>query len=278
MRIISWNINNKVSLWKDVASLDADVALLQEAPYPPSNISSQIKILSDDPWQTAKGRMGKVRPWRTTIVGLSDEVKVVGRSTKSMGYSSPDDFLVSRFGTLTVAEVILKQSSETFTLISMYSVWEKPDISTSQNWIIADASVHRLISDISALIGKQRGHKIIAAGDLNIVYGYGELGSTYWKERYDSVFSRMKALGVSFAGPQYPDGGVQANPWPKELPRDSLNVPTYRTRRDKPKTALRQLDFVFASDALHKRMSVCALNTEEDWGPSDHCRILIEIE
>jgi hypothetical protein len=41
------------------------------------------------------------------------------------------------------------------------------------SWIHADASVHRLISDLSVLIGRQRGHKIIVAGDLNVLYGYG---------------------------------------------------------------------------------------------------------
>ncbi len=40
----------------------------------------------------------------------------------------------------------------------------------------AHASVHRLISDISTLIGQQRDHKIIAAGDLNVLLGYGDYG------------------------------------------------------------------------------------------------------
>jgi hypothetical protein len=35
----------------------------------------------------------------------------------------------------------------------------------------------------------QRGHKIIAAGDLNVLYGYVEGGSQYWKARYDTVLS-----------------------------------------------------------------------------------------
>jgi len=39
---------------------------------------------------------------------------------------------------------------------------------------------------------------------------------------------------------------------------------------------MRQLDFVFASKALAEDVSVKALNYPEEWGPSDHCRVVIE--
>ena len=84
-------------------------------------------------------------------------------------------------------------------------------------------------------------------------------------------------LGIPFVGPQYPNGKKAMVP-PKELPKDSLNVPTYRSSINKPESATRQLDYVFASDIIHNRMKVRALNKVEEWGLSDHCRILIEIE
>ena len=91
------------------------------------------------------------------------------------------------------------------------------------------------------------------------------------------MFSRMESLGLSFVGPQAPGGGCQADPWPAELPDDSRNVPTFRTSLVQCETATRQLDFVFASDTLKPRLRVCALNSPYDWGPSDHCRVLIEL-
>jgi hypothetical protein len=106
----------------------------------------------------------------------------------------------------------------------------------------------------------------------------GEHGSPYWKARYDTVFARMEALGLRLVGPWAPGGGSQAMPWPAELPPDSRNVPTYRTRQKKPETGTRQLDYVFASDAIYERVSARALNAPEEWGPSDHCRVLIELE
>lgn len=143
--------------------------------------------------------------------------------------------------------------------------------------VYADASVHRLISDLSALVGRQKGHKIIAAGDLNVLYGYGEGGSRYWKPRYDTVFSRMEALGLPLVGPSLLEGGRPPDLRPSELPPRSTTVPTFRTAAARPETASRQLDFVFASDSLKDRLHVRALNAPEEWGPSDHCRVLIEL-
>jgi hypothetical protein len=73
--------------------------------------------------------------------------------------------------------------------------------------------------------------------------------------------------------------GRQANPRPAELPEGSRDVPTYHTPRLSPMDAARQLDVVFASRALADRLSVRALNTDPDeWGPSDHCRVAIELQ
>ena len=87
----------------------------------------------------------------------------------------------------------------------------------------------------------------------------------------------MSALGLSFVGPQAPDGRL-ADPWPRELLAESANVPTYHTRQQTPATATRQLDFVFASEGLVERVRVFALNAVDQWGPGDHCRVQIEIE
>ncbi|RQD69544.1 MAG: hypothetical protein D5S00_06705, partial [Tindallia sp. MSAO_Bac2] len=190
----------------------------------------------------------------------------------------PDALIISRPGSIAAALIRIPETMEEFTVVSLYSNWERPLRQTSSGWIYADASAHRLISDLSSLIGQQKKHRIIAAGDLNILYGYGEYGSTYWKRRYDTVFDRFSALGLSFVGPQAPGGGVQASPWPSELPKESRNVPTFRTNKNKPETASRQLDFVFASESIADRLSVRAANSEKEWGLSDHCCVFINID
>ena len=59
---------------------------------------------------------------------------------------------------------------------------------------------------------------------------------------------------------------------------DTKNVPTYYTARQKcAANAVRQLDYAFASRGFHEKVTVRALNDIDEWGPSDHCRLLIEI-
>ena len=273
IKIISWNMAHRQQAWRHLAESDADIALLQEACAPPEDVVKEFEI-DNAPWCTVSE--GKTSPWRTAIVKLSDQVNVEWISATPIGKLQPGGLVVSRLGTLAAARVT-GDSGETFTVVSMYSFWEDPHSSAGGNWIYADGSAHRLISDLSTFIGQQSGHRIIAAGDLNILKGYGEEGSAYWARRYATVFDRMTALGLPCVGPRFPHGR-QAEPWPSELPRDSDNVPTFHSAKQTPATAARQLDYVFASTSLVGQVKVAALNDPDEWGPSDHCRILIELE
>ena len=92
-----------------------------------------------------------------------------------------------------------------------------------------------------------------------------------------TVWGRFKALGLEFLGPQAPDGRQAAVAQPDVSPK-ARNVPTYRTYRQSPAAANRQLDYVFASRGIHEKVTTQALNGIDEWGPSDHCRILIEVD
>ena len=211
------------------------------------------------PWSTAGSSN---RPWRTAVVKLSDRVQLDWFEPKLIDDSGHGDLAVSRLGTLAVASVTTG-SGNSFVVASMYAPWEKPHESTNSGWIYSDASVHRVISDLSAFIGQQNKHRLIAAGDLNSIYGYGEFGSSYWASRYATIFDRMSSLGLKFSGPQAPDGRM-ADPWPNELPRDSKNVPTYHTTHQKSVSATRQLDFVFSSKSIADKVKTIALNGVEN--------------
>ena len=56
------------------------------------------------------------------------------------------------------------------------------------------------------------------------------------------------------------------------------NVPTYRTAQGSPATAENQLGYVFASRGFHRGVRAWALNGVGEWGSSDHCRILMEVD
>jgi endonuclease/exonuclease/phosphatase family metal-dependent hydrolase len=271
VKLIAWNIAQRAAAWRELANSDIDIALLQEATPPPADIAAKVKV-DDTEWETGAGRN-----WRTAIVQLSDQVQLQPISAMPLAQASAGELGVSRPGTLAAAHVT-PQSDEPFIAVSVYGAWERPHSLIKGSFIYADASVHRLISDLSVFTTKQQRQNILVAGDLNVLYGHGEYGNPYWAGRYETVFARMAALGLEFVGPQAPHGR-QAVPWPDELPSNSKNVPTYYARGQTPATCTRQLDFVFASERLARRMCVRALNDlqPDRWGPSDHCRIEIEI-
>jgi hypothetical protein len=272
MRLLSWNMAHRETHWRDVtADTEVDVALLQEAVPPPAGAVHETVPALSERWVTA----GADRRFCAAIARLSDRVNLKPIPMRRLGDAGPDELAVSLPGTLAAAEVT-DASGEQIIVASIYGAWASPIPSRLGSWIYADASVHRLISDLSVLVASQRGHKILVAGDLNVLYGHGEGGSDYWRSRYDTVFTRMTAIGLPFVGPQHPNG-EQCTPWPAELPRNSKNVPTFRTRKTDPSSATRQLDFVFASADLVDRVCVRACNAVDDWGPSDHCRIEIQV-
>jgi exonuclease III len=273
MRLISWNMAHLETNWRHIsADAHLDVALLQEAVPPPRGIASQTIPSMDDEWVTARGG----RRFCAAIARMSDRVTMRPIKTKLLADAGPDDLGVSLPGTLAACE-LTEQGGEPITLASIYGAWSSPVPGNKNGWIYADASVHRVISDLSALLASQRGHRIVVAGDLNILHGQGEHGSDYWKARYETVFARMAAIGLPLVGPQHPNG-EQCWPWPTELPTDSKNVPTFRTQKADPASATRQLDFVFASKDLAERIRVRACNGAAEWGPSDHCRLEIELD
>ena len=273
LKLVSWNIRHRPETWRTLLDSGYDIALLQEACAPPSDIASRFDVGAER-WKT-EGADGK-RSWRTALVGLNLGLRLDRIAARSIAEALPGELAVSRIGTVSAAHVEDPETREKYTLISMYALWEHPHASTDSSWIYADGSAHRLISDISALVGQQRSHRVLAAGDLNILYGHGDHGSPYWGERYRTIFDRLGMVGLQFVGPQSPNGR-QADPWPSELPRESLNVPTFRTNLHNPDTATRQLDFVFASSDIAADVKTRALNTAEEWGPSDHCRVTIEL-
>ena len=269
LKILCWNIAHRHAAWRCLADSGMDVALLQEAGAPPEDVADRLDV-DPEPFRDGEGRAIS----RTSIVRLSDRVSIDWLKPVPIAEAVSGDFVVSQPGCISAA-IVNAPGMEPLTVVSICAAYDKPHRSTGRMaWNITDASVHRVISDLSLLVGRQRGHRIVAAGDLTVLYGYGE--NDYWKRRYDTAFDRMEAIGLPLVGPQHP-GGRQAEPWPAELPPGSLNVPTYHHPRQTPATATRQLDFAFASETLLDTITVRALNSPAEWGPSDHCRVLIEV-
>ncbi len=288
-RVVSWNVAKRHAPWRELVEMDVDVALLQEAGNCPSDVADRVDTGPDASWDAHRwnsdwwqGRWPRLFDRWAKVVKLSNSVDVEWfKQVSPIGWVADDEIAVSGIGTIAAARVA-PASAEPFVVVSMYARWMGPHPSTKTKWKVgySDGSAHRIISDLSALIGNTdpASHRILAAGDLNVCFGEVDGLPQSFAARTQTVFDRMDALGLEFRGPQAPDGGRQADPTPAGLPPDTRNVPTYRSTQQSPETATNQLDYVFASRGFHEQVTVRALNSPDEWGSSDHCRILIEIQ
>ena len=281
IRVVSWNIAKRMVPWRELAEMgrrgEADVALLQEAGGPPGDLVHLIPYEDDGFWNRA------LYDRCCRVVPLTDRVRVEPfRAVPPISELGPGDIGVSGIGTVAAARVVPENRppDESFIVVSMYARWMMPHPITGSPWSVgaSDVSTHRIISDLSAFIGHvdPSKHRILAAGDLNMIYGV-KAGSLSLVDRERTVWARMEALGLEFIGPQLPNGRP-ANPPQPDVPADTKNVPTYHTTRQSPADANRQLDYAFASLGFHNDVRVRALNGVDEWGSSDHCRVLIEVD
>ena len=288
--VVSWNINKRQEPWRQLVAMGADVALPQEAGMPPADVAVGVDTGPAEHWNSHvwnsrwwEGRFRNLYDRWAMVVRLSDRVDVEWfKQVSPISEMAEDEIAVSGIGTIAAARVKPTDGSAPFIAVSMYAKWAKPHPSVPTKWRAGyqDGSAHRIISDLSAFVGSTdpSSHRILAAGDLNMIYGATDDNTLALPARDRTVTDRMTALGVEFLGPQHPDGR-RASPTPQGLPPDTRNVPTHYAipGRQSPETAQNQLDYAFASRGLHESIKVRAINGVEEWGASDHCRLLIEI-
>ena len=280
IKVVSWNIAKRREPWHQLLSMDANIALLQEAGNVPPDVAPHIEIPGYEPWE----------PWEKgwydrycVIARLSDRVKVDWFRPvmpHHRGWEEGNEFAVSDIGTIAAARVMPIDGGEGFIAVSMYARWlSSPSYISNEGYIYSDRSAHRIISDLSSFIDNPdpSTHRILAAGDLNMIYGATEKSRLENPAHVRTVTDRMDVMGLEFLGPQHPNGR-RACPASPDVPTDTRNVPTYYTSRQSPATVRNQLDYVFASRGFHESVHVCALNSVEEWGASDHSRIMIEIQ
>ena len=279
IRMVSWNINKQEDPWHWLARMkergEADVALLQEAGSPPEGLWGSLYYEDKVFWPRSF-----YDRW-PLIVQLSDRVEIEWfHQVPPRSEVSENEIGTSGIGIMSAARVAPRgRPQEAFIAVSMYARWIRAHPTTKKRpGLHADISVHRILSDIQVFMsyaGPSR-YRILAAGDLNMVYTPSRPDAWFPRERV--VWDRFEALGLEFLGPQVPNGHQPEAQQPG-TDADTKNVPTYYTRQQgHAANALSQLDYAFASRGFHKQVRVRALNGLDEWGPSDHCRLLIKIE
>ena len=156
LKLVSWNIARRLEAWRALIDVDADIALLQEACEPPSDIASRFDV-GVEPWRTEGADLS--RPWRAAIVGLTKHVRLERIPTYSItdaGFSSSLCLVRERWQPL-----MQKTRTPTFELPGLdVRAVAASHSSTESRWKYADASAHRLVSDVSVLVDQEQGQRM----------------------------------------------------------------------------------------------------------------------
>lgn len=276
IRLVSWNIAKRREVVDCLLEMDIDAALLQECDPGLLLAASEQGALEFNPHPPLGAEHYDRWPM---IVRLSDRIRVEWfRQTVPRFCVAQDEISVSGIGVVEVARLVPADGTPPFVAASIYARWMGPHPTTGSKWRVGyqDGSAHAAITDLAAFIGHKNPatHRILGAGDFNTIRGATEDNGLALPPRDRTIFDRMEALGLHFLGPQHPNGRQAVLP-PHGVPADTENVPTFRTSRSR--SAANQLDYVFASRGFHQGIRVQALNGVDEWGPSDHCRLLIEL-
>lgn len=276
----NWN-----NLWSLMAEHSIKVALLNEATTDllKAYRDSALRSGTRDPVVYSEGgTLGrdknengefKTRNWSTAVLSphgpeLITDARAVSAHPNPEFRRSPDiEFANSRPGSWTAARVPLGE--ELITFISLYGLLEE----------LSDASMHRSLSKVSPIFSDPKYNELVLlGGDLNTSTAT-EAGH---RERDRIVLDRIKAYGLidclaqerkkrnipPLAGCRcgdddcthtltrlIPNKKGKAIPWQKRVPY--------------------QMDYLFASSALAKRLDSCFALPPEEWEEySDHSPIV----
>ena len=255
MQIVSWNMQNKRESWRFLVDRhqDYDFAFVGEACVPPPS-AQRIADAGEwnIPYETWDLQLGeKRRKYRQEVLGIRggwrldrlDRHEAVEAANPSM--PPEHDRIFRRWSRVAIAS----NSDVQYCLVCVVSGHGQAQ------------SLPLLAGGVRAAL-KRHGYDsavpIIIAGDL-----------TTNEQKSPEMFARMSKIGLPWLGP------AGAN---------YIHVSGRKPhQRETPETAWRRLNHVFVSEDLADRTSVTALNQPDElhpdcWGPSDHCRIRIEID
>jgi hypothetical protein len=239
-----------------------DVALLNEAPT--EGLASRAARYSEagtEGWDLRRdnGEV-KLRRWSAAVLTRGESPsEVTPVATGSFGRRPNVPFTASKPGTWAAGRVDAPGIGSV-TCVALYGLMDE----------LSDASVHRSLSDISPIFtDPEYGRLVLVGGDLNT--------GTQWKDdelraRGQNLLDRLKSYGLldclrekrqrgRLADCTCPDGDDCQHTW---------------TRLDSsdPQRPL-QVDYLFASKDLSKRLDTCEALHPPDWLEfSDHAPII----
>ncbi len=175
VRLVIWNIAKRKQPLRVLEESDYDVALIQAFPFP------------ENSWEL------ELYDRRAKALKLSDQVGFHELRTISPGRKHGLDELMASAPGIIAAAYIAPRHIEPFIAVSLYARLEYPHPCTKTSWSVGyqDAMALRSISDLSTFIGSTNParHRIVFAGDFNLIHGATDNNPLALPARDRSVFS-----------------------------------------------------------------------------------------
>ena len=249
--------------WDFLENSKIDIALLQESR--PTGHGKSIVFQESGIIDSRKGEP-RYLGWGSSIVSFGPPIKEIDNS--SSPFSQTPAPLTRTFpGSVAIGEI---QIEKPIIVISMYGLIDRG---------YAETTVHRILSDLTPLIDRRNGKRIIIAGDLNITTQWSSKHKSFLRGRHEeclkrdrNLFERFEILGFK---------NVVKNKDNKPLKdcecNDGINCRHVQTQRHSHSKFPWQNDYIFLSEDLRKLdYQVHVIDQEEIWKLSNHCPIIIE--
>jgi endonuclease/exonuclease/phosphatase family metal-dependent hydrolase len=243
-----------------------DVALLQEAGPPPEGIVNSIRReggIRDDRLSPPKDR-----GWGSAVVSWGPSLTAIDE-TRFPFDPRPIPLLRTFPGSVAIARIDPKEGWP-LVVVSAYGVIDQG---------YADTTVHRILSDLTPLIDRQRAKRIILGGDLNITTQWSAKHRSFLRgfvseclRRDRNLFDRFETLGLRnvVKGKMALEGcGCE----------DGSRCEHVRTQWHEKSDFPWQNDYVFVTEDLLPHVSMVRVHDEGPrWELSSHCPIVVELE
>jgi hypothetical protein len=255
MRVATWNMSHwqrtpeqRAAGWELLASLDLDIALVQEA-VPPPDVPAVYRV----------GGIGERRKWGSAVVCFGEGLTEIDRIRSPHGAGQELDLLQTFPGSVAIGQ---PAGDDPVVYVSAYGV---------MNGGYAVTTMHKVLSDLTPLLDRDIGKRLIIGGDFNCSTQLGGRD----RPRHRNLFDRFATLGLVDLLARTADSRprLEGCPCADDPCRHAQTLRHARSR------VPWHNDYLFATAPLAERLRDCQpLAVDDQWALSDHYPVIAEFE
>jgi hypothetical protein len=273
---VTWNLNRATwqgrhrfetsyaharAAWEELGSFSVDVALLQEATPPPSDLARPPTVtqpvgVDREAWRS---RPGPKRWWCSAVAAWDVDLRAPSDEDRS------EPLYVSQKGAYAVGVATI--SDTRIVVASVYALWDYGWLPQGAKPRYAHTSLHRAISDLTPVLDTaNHGMSVIVGGDFNTS---SQFPSPH-REAFRTVHDRLSGLGLHNVSLRAEDESLDGCPC---LDEPCRHVQTYEGQ------VPYQDDYLYMSKDLMRRTRLVKIErTASVQAVSDHFPLMVEVD